>query len=119
MLEENGFHRLPNTTGSDPTDTKRNKPEEYAIKYRISEWEIEELTTALIAEYNATPHSGLGYLSPLEAMEQRIQRYFVRTLGEEERENLSFLYYVQREPFEERIEDHIFNIRRWNIGMIL
>ncbi|MGG0124037.1 hypothetical protein [Bacillus paranthracis] len=90
LLEENGFHRLPNTTGSDPTDTKRNKPEEYAIKYRISEWEIEELTTALIAEYNATPHSGLGYLSPLEAMEQRIQRYFVRTLGEEERENLSF-----------------------------
>ena len=110
MLEENGFHRLPNTTGSDPTDTKRNKPEEYAIKYRISEWEIEELTTALIAEYNATPHSGLGYLSPLEAMEQRIQRYFVLNFGRGR--NKSFCI-TQREPFEERIEDHIFNIRRW------
>ncbi|MGR5963758.1 hypothetical protein ACT7DB_03370 [Bacillus cereus] len=77
-------------TGSDPTDTKRNKPEEYAIKYRISEWEIEELTTALIAEYNATPHSGLGYLSPWRLIEATHSRYFVRTLGEEERENLSF-----------------------------
>src|SRR5690606_8523189 len=65
-LEQNGFHRLPSTTGSNPQDPKRKKSEEKAIKYRITAEHLEELTDVLIAEYNATPHEGNNNLSPLE-----------------------------------------------------
>ncbi|PEO83578.1 hypothetical protein CN571_24795 [Bacillus pseudomycoides] len=90
LLAQNGFHRLPSTTGSSPTDVKRDNPEKKAIKYQISENEIEQLTTVLVAEYNATPHGGISHLSPLQSMDQKTKRFLVRTLGEEEREFLSF-----------------------------
>ncbi|MED2035505.1 hypothetical protein P4V74_30550 [Bacillus thuringiensis] len=43
-LEQNGFHRLPSTTGSHLKDPKRKKPEENAVKYLISAEHLEELT---------------------------------------------------------------------------
>jgi transposase InsO family protein len=73
-LEQNGFHRLPTTTGSNPQDPKRNKPEENAIKYKITSEQLEELTDVLIAEYNGSPHEGNNNLSPLEVFQQRIKR---------------------------------------------
>ncbi|WP_240452433.1 hypothetical protein [Virgibacillus sp. YIM 98842] len=73
-LEQNGFHRLPSTTGSNPQDPKRKNSEENAIKYRITSEHLEELTDVLIAEYNGTPHEGNNNLSPLEVFEQRVAR---------------------------------------------
>lgn len=51
----------------------RGKPEENAVKYRISAEHLEELTDVLIAEYNGTPHEGNNNLSPLEVFQQRIK----------------------------------------------
>ncbi len=90
-LEQNGFHRLPSTTGSHPKDTKRKKPEENAIKYRISAEHLEELTDVLIAEYNGTPHEGNNNLSPLEVFQQRINRGMTITqLSQERRNEMNF-----------------------------
>ncbi|WCN36214.1 hypothetical protein [Aneurinibacillus uraniidurans] len=92
LLEENGYHRLPSTTGSYPKDPRRQKSEEKAIKYRISAEHIEELTEALIAIYNGTPHEGINNLTPLEAMQQRVQRGMtIRTMPEQRRDDISFL----------------------------
>jgi len=68
ILEENGFHRLVSTTGSNPKDPRRQNAEEKAVKYEITPDEIEQLIEYLIAERNGTEQKGLSYLSPLEAM---------------------------------------------------
>lgn len=67
-LEENGFHRLPSTTGYDQFDTRRVNPEKAAWENRIKFDEVLELLEVLIANYNATPHSGIGYKTPLEML---------------------------------------------------
>lgn len=90
-LEQNGFHRLPSTTGSNPKDPKRQNSEENAIKYRITAEHLEELTDVLIAEYNASPHEGNNNLSPLEVFEQRVARGMtILQLPEEKRNEINF-----------------------------
>ncbi len=91
-LEENGYHRLPSTTGSNPKDPRRNKSEEKAIKYSISVKDLEQLTEVLIANYNETPHDGINGFKPLELMEQRTERGLIpRTMKEEKRNDVVFL----------------------------
>ena len=68
-LEEGGFHRLPNTTGSSPKDSRRKDPASAAIKYSIQLEHLEDLVDVLIANFNSTPHSSLGYRTPLEYLD--------------------------------------------------
>ncbi|MCS6286765.1 MAG: Mu transposase C-terminal domain-containing protein [Nitrospira sp.] len=92
-LEENGFHRLPSTTGSGPNDSRRDDPEAAALRLNISYQHLVELVDVLIARYNAEPHSGLGNRSPLEMLEYLIvnQGYEIRTLPEHKRQDLALL----------------------------
>lgn len=91
-LEENGYHRLPNTTGSRPGDPRRKSPEKQAIKFAISYEHLEELTDVLISDYNGTPHEGLNNLSPIEVLKQRLNRGMIpRVMPEEKRNEISFL----------------------------
>jgi len=91
-LEENGFHRLPNTTGSNLSDPKRKNPEKEAIKYKISLEHLEQVTELLIAQYNTTPNEGISNISPLECMQQRINRgYLPRIMPIEKCNDFTFL----------------------------
>ena len=65
-LSKGAFHKLSNTTGNKPQDIKGRKPEEIAINSQFQLEYVEELLDVIIANYNITPHSGLGYRSPLE-----------------------------------------------------
>lgn len=65
-LEESGFHRLPNTTGSDKDDPRRRDPELAACKYFIQLEHLEELTDVIMANYNGTPHTSIGQRTPIE-----------------------------------------------------
>lgn len=96
LLEENGFHRLPNTTGNCPGDPRRQDPEGAAIKYWMTLEELYEITDVLIAEYNGTPHSGLGYLTPLEAFSQRVNPLYLNIIPEEKRRELKFLTLIAK-----------------------
>jgi putative transposase len=98
LLESNGFHRLPNTTGSNPSDPKRRNPEKKAIQYEITFEEIEQLTEVLIANYNNEPHSALGYLSPLEVMDQRVNQrdMLPRVKPEDKRNEDEFLSFIAK-----------------------
>lgn len=69
MLEQNGFHRLPNTTGSHSKDTRRNKPEQVAHKYQMQVEHLDELLDVMHANYNATPKRSLGERTPLEYLQ--------------------------------------------------
>ncbi|HDX9577373.1 TPA: hypothetical protein ROX88_000865 [Bacillus pseudomycoides] len=90
-LEENAYHRLPNTTGSNPQDPRRSNAEKQAIRFQITEKEVEELTDVVIAQYNSTPHSSLENLSPLECLKLKISKgCFLRVMPEEDRNNIVF-----------------------------
>lgn len=92
-LEENGFHRLPSTTGSGPDDPRRNHPEQTAIRLNIKLEHIEELIEVLIFQYNGTPHSGIGYRTPLEHLQYFIndENNLVKTLLEGKRPRMNLL----------------------------
>lgn len=91
VLEQNGFQRLPTTTGSKVGDMRRRDPETKAVKYQVQLDEMLDLLDVLIAQHNATPTSGLHGRSPLEylrfALDQ--QSFFVRQVPEAERTSFS------------------------------
>lgn len=68
-LGARGLHRLSNTTGGKVQDKGGRDPGKVAITSEF-QWEYAaELLDALIANYNATPHSSLGYRSPLQMLD--------------------------------------------------
>ncbi len=96
-FEENGFSRLPSTTGSHPKDPRRKDPEKAALKYEISLEEIEQLISVMIAEYNNDPHSGIGNRPPLEHLGMLLLdddvKQRIRKLPEIKRHNLPLLHF--------------------------
>lgn len=70
-LEEKGFHKLPNTTGSNITDQLRDQPELKACKYYIQIENLHALTDSIIANYNGSPHYSIGKRTPLEYLKYR------------------------------------------------
>lgn len=88
-LEENGYHRLPSTTGSGPKDSRRNNPEKAAKRYHIRYEDLIQVTDVMMAHYNTAPHSSLN-CSPLERLEYCAQdpALLPRTLPEHLRLNL-------------------------------
>ena len=71
-LAAGGFHRLAPTTGSRPADKRGADPVVIADATAFQLEYAEELLDTLIANYNATPHSGLGYRSPLAQLQFRV-----------------------------------------------
>jgi len=64
-LAGRGFQRMSNTTGSKPQDRKGREPEAVALASRFQYEYAEELLDVLIANYNASPHKGIGGRTPL------------------------------------------------------
>ena len=71
-LEENGYHRMVSTTGSNINDVRRTNVEKDAVKYQITYNDIVQLTEYFIALYNNSPHSSLDNQTPIECMQRRI-----------------------------------------------
>lgn len=95
-LEVNGYHLLPSTTGSNPNDPKRKDAEMKALKSEINIDHLEELTEAMLAQYNCEPHSGNSGLSPLKAMQDKIEAgYLPRILPEHRRQELGLMIVSQ------------------------
>lgn len=67
-LERAGFHRLPNTTGSSPTDPLRGNAAAAAIAHQITWDEMLDLLDVLIATYNIRPQKALGWRSPIQVL---------------------------------------------------
>lgn len=92
VLEENTYHRLPSTTGSNPKDPRRTNPEKKAIKFNISVQHLQELTEILLANYNVTPHENNSGFTPLAVMQQRIERgLYPRVMAPEKQNEIMFL----------------------------
>jgi hypothetical protein len=72
-LEENGFHRLPNTTGTGPNDPRRDQPDQKALKYHMQLEDLIELLEVMHANHNATRSTGLGGRTPLEVLKHQCE----------------------------------------------
>ena len=72
-LEENGFHRVVSTTGSNTRDIRREGAEKDAVNYGVTYNDLAELTEYLIAAYNGSAHTGLSNRTPLQVMKDRIK----------------------------------------------
>lgn len=92
-LEEAGYHRVPSTTGSSPQDPRRADPEADAQNLEILLDHVYEITDLVIAKYNATPHSGIGWKAPLDLMQQYAadENSLIRTIPEDQRASLGLL----------------------------
>lgn len=93
-IEENGFHRLPSTTGGSPQDVRRSAdPDETAMRLEIEAGHLEELADVSFARYNATRHSGIGFKAPLDLMQHFADdlKNFIRVVPEDQRNRLGLL----------------------------
>lgn len=91
-LEDRGYHKMVNTTGSNPSDPLRKDPEKQAKKFNISIEELEEITEVIISDYNGIPHGGINNFAPLDLMKQRIERGMEpRVMDPDKRKEASFL----------------------------
>ena len=93
-LESTVFHRLEGTTGANTRDIRRrlmNPKGKESLP--ISFDELLELTEVSIANYNGTPHGGIGARTPLAFLERAIElhRDTVRVLSEPFRRQLCIL----------------------------
>ena len=68
-LAKGGFHHLSTTTGNNSDDKYGEDPASKAHEIDFQLEYAEELLDILISNYNVTPHSGLGYRTPLEQMD--------------------------------------------------
>jgi len=68
-LAEGGFHQLSTTTGSSPKDKRGYNPDREAKETHFQLEYARELLDVLIANYNATPHSGLSSRTPLQQLD--------------------------------------------------
>lgn len=70
-LEHLGWHQLPSTTGSSPSDSKRRNPGKYALKNMITLEEIRQALDVFIARHNATctASAPLFHSSPIHYLE--------------------------------------------------
>lgn len=90
-LTSSSIQRMPNTTGSHPKDPRRTEPEKMAVQYEMTYEHLEELLDVVVANYNGTPHGALFYNSPLDALEQRLNKGMVpRLLNESKRAEFQF-----------------------------
>lgn len=74
-LEMYGFQCQPSSSGSNPSDVHRRDPVKNAVRHEITWQELLDLVDVLIANYNATPHSGLGGQAPLAVMRRGFEAH--------------------------------------------
>ncbi len=66
------FKRFPNTTGASPADGRPKNGAEIARTYNIEAAIVEELAYQHFAQHNALETEGIGFLTPLEYMRQKL-----------------------------------------------
>jgi len=74
QLERRGLQRLPSTYGSGPTDTRKDNPNEKAIKFRISLTDLIAVLFGCIREHNLKKTEKLQWTSPVVALKAAMER---------------------------------------------
>lgn len=76
-FEQKWGHKVPSTTGSNPSDPVRVQAEKDAVKFRFLREHVTVLVSMAIAEYNNSIHSSLDGLSPIGMMRKLLNLYYL------------------------------------------
>lgn len=68
-LGSRGLQHLSNSTMGNPRAKAGRRPEAVAVNSSVQLEYLQELLDVIIANYNATPHSSLGWRSPLQQLD--------------------------------------------------
>jgi len=101
LIAQHFAHRLPGTTGSDPSSIERILGDPKGDLSMLVELdELEQMIDVLLADYNGEAHDGLGGRTPLEAMNYMVRKQegFLRTLAQTVRPNLCLLQEAKPVP---------------------
>lgn len=71
-IAEGIFQRMPNTTGSSPTSGRAKNGADVARRYQIEADIVEELAYHHFSQHNALESEGIGFLTPLEFLRQKL-----------------------------------------------
>lgn len=71
-IEEAIFHRLPNTTGSNPFKGRAEDGGAVAKEFKMEADVVEEIAYHYFSQHNALPNEGISYLSPNEFIRQKL-----------------------------------------------
>lgn len=84
---------LPSATGNNPRSPARRKPEEAAERFMVVAPLAEHLLDVMARNYNVTPSSHCGGISPLQRLSEMVaaHRHFPLTIGALRQENLFLL----------------------------
>ena len=94
VVAKNFAHRLPGTTGNDPSSIERALSDPRGdLRLLVELEELEDMVEVAIGDYNGDAHDGVNGRTPLEAMGQLLNRDkgFLRTLPIVVRQNLCLL----------------------------
>ena len=94
VIAKNFAHRLPGTTGSDPSSIERALSDPKGdLSLLVELDELEDMIEVAIGDYNGHAHDGVSGKTPLEAMGQLLTRNkgFLRTLPAVVSRNLCLL----------------------------
>jgi len=94
LLEQCGFHQIPGTVGSSPTDPVRRLADVGSnLPMLITLDQLEQMVEVLLANMNGESSSGLGGRTPLEALQYMIAKpeFLVQTLPSTKRHQLFLL----------------------------
>lgn|GEM_PF-258553 len=93
-LAKSGFHQVPGTTGSNPSDSVRRLGDVGKDLSRLMTVdELLQVVYVMLADYNGESHTGLGGRTPIEALRYWLNKpgVLVRTLPPQKRRQLIFL----------------------------
>lgn len=71
------IHRFPSTTGSHPTDSRREPPKLQKEPPYVSLHALEEAVSILVIEFNASPLANQGGVTPLEQMAYQMSNHLL------------------------------------------
>lgn len=93
LISRHFAHKLPGSLGNDPDSIERALCDPGGDLRLLMEYqELEELIEVVIANYNGSPHSGVGDRTPLEAMALSVEcQGYLRALPRQLRSSLCML----------------------------
>jgi hypothetical protein len=67
-ITRQGVQRVPSTLGSGPQDSRRYRPVDSAVKYRIMVSDLIGIVASEVRRFNTEPHAGIHHATPLEVL---------------------------------------------------
>ncbi|PTU78650.1 hypothetical protein DBO86_13050 [Pseudomonas indoloxydans] len=101
LIRNDVFGRIPSTTGGNPHNSRTADAEDIAVKLNVNAEALDRIIYSCSVRYNLSPTEGLGFLSPIEFMDQKLHMYgapLMRKLVKSQRESSQTTLTIKETP---------------------